>query len=129
MDNLYGYNIGSIPGQDLMKVKGIESAKMFPTRPNTRTAVFDENDDVFYVISTDAWNYKTIQRFRFVEEPLEVANESKFATKEEFNTLKEMINNVQHSIQQLSNKSQYSGKPNKQRSNSGRENEANGVDV
>lgn len=125
MDNLYGYNIGMLPNQDLPKVKGIESARMYPTHPNTRIAVFDETEDVFYVISTDSGNYKSIQRFRFMEEPLEVANESKYVTKEEFNTLKEMIDNVQHSIQQLANRNQYSGKPNKR----GRENEAGSVDV
>lgn len=90
MTNLYGYNIGEIPGQDLIKLKGIESAKLLPTRPNSRVAAFEEDDDVFYVISTDAANYKSIRRFRYVEEPLDEYNNSKFVTKEEFNTLKEM---------------------------------------
>lgn len=125
MDNLYGYNLGNIPGTDLTKVKGIESARMFPTRPNSRMPVFEEDDDVFYIISTDSANYKTIRRFRFIEEPIEVANESKFVTKEEFNTLKEMITDVQHSIQKLTNRN-GSGK---QRQNGSRENAADGVDV
>ena len=99
MQNLYGYNIG-IGSNDLPKVKGIESARQFPTQPNSRVAIFDEDDDVFYVIATDASNFKSIRRFRFNEEPIEVAYDNKYVTKEEFNSLKEAIDNVQQLIQQ-----------------------------
>lgn len=128
MTNLYGYNVGMLPGKDLPRVKGIESARMYPTAPNSRDVVFEEEDDVFYLIETDSSNYKSnIRRFRFYEESIEEANDAKYATKEDFDSLREAINNVQQSIQQLTapdNRAQYH-KPNagKQRNNSGRENE------
>ncbi len=130
MNNLYGYNFANLPQMDLPKVKGIESVRMFPTQPNSKTAVFDEDEDVFYVIITDSGNYKTIRRFRYVEEPLDISFESKYVTKEEFNSLKEMINNVQYSIQKLNDKNwNGTNKSGKQHSNGNRENDANGVNV
>ena len=130
MNNFYGYNIGVMPGKDLPKVKGIESARMYPTTPNSRDVVFEEDDDVFYLIETDSSNYKSnIRRFRFYEESIEEANDAKYATKEDFNSLREAINNVQQSIQQLAtsnNRTQYNDTKqgnHKQRNNGGRENE------
>ena len=130
MTSFYGYNIGQLPGKDLPKVKGIESARQYPTMPDSRCAVFEDDDDVFYLIETDSSNYKSsIRRFRFAEESIEDANDAKYATKEDFNLLREAINNVQQSIQQLAesnrtnNSKQFNGK---QRSNSGGENETRG---
>lgn len=128
MTSFYGYNVGGpLPGKDLPKVKGIDSARMYPTAPNSRDVVFDSDDDVFYLLETDASNYKSkVRRFRFYEETIEDANDAKYATKEDLNSLREAINNVQQSIQQLAetnNRSkQYNGK---QRYNSSRETEAN----
>ncbi len=80
MNNFYGYNLGQLPGRDLPKVKGIESAKMFITMPDSRCAVFDEDDDVFYIIETDSSNFKSkIRRFRFYEETIEEANDAKMS--------------------------------------------------
>jgi len=130
MTSFYGYNIGPLPGKDLPKVKGIESARQYPTMPDSRCVVFEDDDDVFYLIETDSSNYKSsIRRFRFTEESIEAANDAKYATKEDFNLLREAINNVQQSIQQLAesnrtnNSKQFNGK---QRSNSGGENETRG---
>ena len=120
LTNTMGYPLGMTPNQDLTKVKGIESVKVFPTTPNSRVAVFDSDEDVFYIIQTDAGNFKTIRRFRFNEEPIEAVNDAKYVSKDEFNSLKEMIEDVQHSIQQLT---RNSGKPNKQHANGSRENE------
>lgn len=129
MTSYYGFNVGQLPGKDLPKVKGIESARMFPTAPNSRNVVFDEDEDIFYLIETDASNFKSsVRRFRFYEETIEEANDAKYATKEDFNYLKEAINNVQQSIQQLAaNKSTSTKQPtNKQRGNGSGENETNG---
>lgn len=69
MNNYFGYNIGQLPGTDLPRVKGIESARMFPTAPNSRVVVFDEDEDVFYLIESDSSNFKSsVRRFRFTEE-------------------------------------------------------------
>ena len=123
MTSFYGYNLGQLPGKDLPKVKGIDSARMFPTAPDSRCVVFDEDEDVFYIISTDSSNFKSsIDRYRFYKETIEEANDSKYATKEDFDLLREAINNVQQSIQQLTkhNSKQFNGK---QRNVGGGENE------
>ena len=39
----------TMPSRQLDKVNGIESAKAFPTSPNSMVALFDANDDVFYI--------------------------------------------------------------------------------
>ena len=101
LNSLYGGL--QIQPQDLLKVKGIESARMYPTQPNSRVALFDEDDDVFYIIRTDSSNFKSeVRRYRYIEEPIESSNNN-YVTKDEFNSLKEEIGNVQQSIQQLAN--------------------------
>lgn len=109
---LNGIQIQGISNGDLIKVNGLESAKLYPnTQPNSRIALFDENDDIFYVVTTDASNYKSsIKRYRFYEESIEDANDAKYVTKEEFNGLKEMITGVQQSVQQfIAKQSEYIG--------------------
>ena len=85
---------------DLIKVNGIESAKQYPMQPNSRVALFDANDDVMYIKQTDASNFPTITRFRFVLEEDPVVNKNQFVTVEEFNSLKEELNNVQQFIRE-----------------------------
>lgn len=113
---MYNNPINYMAGNDLIKVKGFENVKFYPTKPNSRECVFDADEDVFYIVTTDANNFKTsIRRFRFTEEPIESVYDSKYATKEDLNSLKEMIGNVQQSIQQLSesdNRTKSNNKPN-----------------
>ena len=106
---MYNNPINYLAGNDLPKVRGLENAKFYPTKPNSRTCVFEEDDDIFYIITTDQNNYKTVRRFRFSEETIEDVYDSKYVSKEEFNSLKEMIGNVQQSIQQLTD----ANRPNK----------------
>ena len=94
---------GSIYGRELNKAKGYNGALLFITQPNSREVVFDEDEDVFFIIETDANNNKVkVDRYRFYPEPIEDVNDKKYASKEDFNLLKEMIENVQQSVQQLS---------------------------
>ena len=87
----------------IIKVNGIESARAYPTQPNSMIALFDANDDIFYVKTTDASNYPTIRRFRFVEESEEAARDEKYVTVEEFNKFKEEMLNGQQFIRTSSN--------------------------
>lgn len=96
---------------EMQKVNGIDSARMYPTSPNSNIALFEENDDVFYYVHTDASNYKTIRRFRFVEEPIETANNGNYVTKDEFNTIHKEIDDVKQLVQQLSESITKSSKP------------------
>lgn len=95
---------------EMQKVKGINSARMYPTSPNSNIALFEEDDDVFYFVHTDASNFKTIRRFRFVEEPIETESNN-FVSKEEFNALHKEIDDVKQLIQQLSDSVSKSTKP------------------
>lgn len=95
---------------EMQKVKGINSARMYPTSPNSNIALFEEDDDIFYFVHTDASNFKTIRRFRFVEEPIETESNN-FVSKEEFNALHKEIDDVKQLIQQLSDSVSKSTKP------------------
>ena len=68
----------------LIQVNGMDSARAYPTQPNSRVALFDSNDDVFYVKTTDASNFPTIKRYRFFEESEEQVNNDKYVTIDEF---------------------------------------------
>ena len=111
---------GNVLTQDLEKAKGYNGAMLHSTKPNSRVAVFDETDDVFYIIKTDINNNKIeMDRYRFYPEPIEDVNDRKYASKEDFNTLKEMIENVQQSVWELTrstadNKSNAANRQNKQ---------------
>ena len=96
----------------LIKVNGIESARAYPTQPNSMVALFDENDDIFYIKQTDASNFPTIRRFRFVEESEEQAKNDKYVTIDEFNKFKEEMLNGQQSVR--SGKSNGGSRNNKQ---------------
>lgn len=101
---------GLTPPNEMQKVKGINSARMYPTSPNSNIALFEEDDDIFYFVHTDASNFKTIRRFRFIEEPLETENNN-YVSKEEFNALHKEIDDVKQLIQQLSDSVSKSAKP------------------
>lgn len=73
-------------GPQLIRVNGIESAKAFQTVPNSTVALFDANEDVMYIKSTDASNFPSIRIFDFVERKQEVQNENgKYVTPEDLN--------------------------------------------
>ena len=93
----------SIVGPQLIKVKDLDSAKAYPTSPNSSVALFEENDDVMYIKTTDTNNFPTIRKFRFVEEPLEVPNPTQYVTIDEFNKFKEEILNAKQFVQQPAN--------------------------
>ncbi len=89
---------GATPHQ-LDKVNGLESAKAFKTLPNSTYALFDANEDVMYIKQTDASNFPTIRRFRFVEEAEPAPPQQvQYVTMEEFNKFKEEVLNAQQSI-------------------------------
>ena len=92
--------IGS--SRDIEKVNGIESAKQYQMPPNSRVALFDANDDIFYIKQTDASGFPLIRKFRFVEEveePLKLPiEENKYLTVEEFNKFKEELLNGEQFI-------------------------------
>ena len=84
------YNLSTNPTQ-LIRVNGLDSAKAYPTTPNSTVALFDSNDDIFYIKTTDASNFPTIRKFRFTEETEVATPIPQYVTIEEFNKFKEEV--------------------------------------
>lgn len=95
----------------LQRVNGIDSAKAYPTRPNSTVVLFDANDDVMYIKATDASNFPTIRRFRFTEENETVIPTQQYVTVDEFNKFKEEVLNGKQFVQST-NQSNGSNKGN-----------------
>ena len=86
---------------DLPQVKGSEGARTYPTRPNTRDVVWDEDENYCYIRVTNAANHITsLQRFSYNAAP-EPTMEDLFATKDDFNSLKGELTNVKQSLQDI----------------------------
>ena len=104
----------------LIRVNGIDSAKAYPTAPNSTVPLFDANEDIMYIKSTDASNFPTIRRFRFIEEPeTQMPVQQQYVTIEEFNKFKEELLNGKQFIsesnykQSANEQNKRDGKPNK----------------
>lgn len=91
-----------IPGPQLNKVRGMDGAKRFITVANGMYALFDDDDDVFYVKVTDKNNYPvTLKRYRFFEEDEPIDVESVSFTKEQYETLCEEIRSLKEEVRTL----------------------------
>lgn len=94
---LNNYNINSGYNQylnsqtnNLIRVTGIEGAKAYQMNPNSSVALFDNNNDIFYVKTTDGAGFPTIRAFKF--ESIENNTEkTEFITREEFENLKSEV--------------------------------------
>ena len=117
----------TLKGPDLSSVSEINELRQLATQPNARYSYFDANDDVFYIVSTNENNYKTITRYRFYEDPIPKP-EDNYATKQEIADLKGDIANVQQSIQQLIEQTKFKPKHDKH-NGSGKANVQNGASV
>ncbi len=85
-------------GEDLYRVQGMDGAKRFPTRPNSRYALFDADDDVLYIKVTDQNNYPvSLLRFRFTVEEEPVPEVPQYVTMAEFSKFKEeLLDGIKH---------------------------------
>lgn len=84
----------SLYGQtnNLIRVNGIEGAKAYQMTPNGTAVLFDDNNDVFYLKTSDGAGFSSIRKFTFTElkKPTESPTDD-FMTKAEFNTEIEKI--------------------------------------
>lgn len=95
------YNSFNPYPERLTRVNGYEEAKAFRIlRPNSTVALFDSNEDVFYIKSTDESGFSSIRIFRFEEVKEVPTNQpSEYVTKEEFEKFREeMLNYGKQSI-------------------------------
>lgn len=71
------HNLMQLSGVDLVvPTHGLEGAKAYPLGLNCRVPLFDDEDDVFYIKSTDANGFPTVKRYRFEEDPIFNPNDS-----------------------------------------------------
>ena len=80
--------------KSLTRVNGIEGAKAYQVMPRETVALFDGNDDIFYVKSADDGGFPTIKAYRFSEIDLTGAKPTNdYVTKSEFEELKKEVQN------------------------------------
>lgn len=96
-NNQYNYTPNmqnGLQGQikSLTKVNGIEGAKAYQVMPRETVALFDGNDDIFYVKSADDGGFPTIKAYRFTEVDLTGAKPTNdYVTKAEFEELRNEV--------------------------------------
>lgn len=88
--------------QNLIRVNGIDGAKAYQMPANSTVALFDSNEDVMYVKSTDGAGFPSIRTFSFTEK-LNVEGKSsdvEYISREEFEKFKkELMSDGKQSIQ------------------------------
>ena len=67
---------------NLIRVNGIDGARAYQMNANSVVALFDANEDVFYVKQTDGAGFPSIRTFRF-EEVNPLPQNNNYMTKEE----------------------------------------------
>ena len=87
--------------QNLIRVNGIDGAKAYQMLANSTVALFDSNEDIMYVKSTDGAGFPSIRTFEFTEK-VNVEGKSpdvEYISREEFEEFKkELMNNGKQSI-------------------------------
>lgn len=92
----------SQPGNGLIRVTGMDGAKAYQMPPNSVVALFDGNEDIFYIKTSDGAGFSTIKPFKFMpmeETPAPVANTSDFATRQELASLQHEIEEMKGMIE------------------------------
>lgn len=86
---------------DLPRGNGSEGAKAYPTQPNTRDVVWDNDENYFWIRVTNSANRITsLERYSYTASP-EPTMEDLFATKDDFNSLKGELSDVRQSLQDI----------------------------
>lgn len=92
------------PGMQLIRVTGMDGAKAYQMPPNSVVPLFDADNDIMYVKSTDGAGFPTIRAFAFqpIENP--TPQTQQYVTREEFNDtlakLKEVIGNGKQPVRE-----------------------------
>ena len=92
-----------IQTQNLIRVNGIDGAKAYQMAPNSTVALFDNNEDIMYIKTTDGAGFPTIRTFSFNEvthNAQQQVSNNEYVTRDEFNKLKEELLNGKQFIQQ-----------------------------
>ena len=84
------------PTQNLIRVNGINGAKAYQMPANSTVALFDSNNDIMYVKSTDGAGFPSIRTFSFAElkEDMSTTENTDYISRQEFEEFKkELMNN------------------------------------
>ena len=87
--------------QNLIRVNGIEGAKAYQMSANSTVALFDTNEDIMYVKTTDGAGFPIIRTFSFTEikEDTRATQNTDYISRQEFEDFKkELMNNGKQSI-------------------------------
>lgn len=80
--------------QNLIRVNGIDGAKAYQMPPNSTVALFDGNEDVMYIKSTDGAGFGNIRMFQFTEIQNNQTQSQAvvdYVSREEFESLKKEV--------------------------------------
>lgn len=89
--------------QNLIRVNGIEGAKAYQMSANSTVALFDTNEDIMYVKTTDGAGFPIIRIFSFTEikEDTRATQNTDYISRQEFEDFKkELMNNGKQFIQE-----------------------------
>ena len=87
--------------QNLIRVNGIDGAKTYQMPANSTVALFDCNEDIMYIKTTDGAGFPSIRTFNFVEitQNEKSGGNQDYISRQEFEEFKkELMNNGKQSI-------------------------------
>lgn len=84
------YNVQNIP--EIQYVNSPESADSFNLPPNKTAVLFNQNNDEFYIISSDASGSRTRNDFTFKAKAKD--GKSEYVTRGEFDELKAIVDKI-----------------------------------
>jgi hypothetical protein len=101
----YGnYGSQQLQTLNLIRVNNLEEAKSYQIPPNSTVALFDANEDIMYIKSSDCSGFTNIRTFSFVEVPSEqvkTSTTSNYITKDDLLNFKmEVADYVQQLIRE-----------------------------
>lgn len=81
----------SQPVNGLVSVTGIDGAKAYQLPPNSSMPLFDANNDIMYLKTTDGAGFPTIRAFRFEAIESEQRQNTEYVPRSEFDALVEQV--------------------------------------
>lgn len=87
--------------QNLIRVNGMDGAKTYQMTPNSTVALFDSNEDIMYIKTTDGAGFPSIRTFNFVEitQNEKSTTNQDYISRQEFEEFKkELMSNGKQSI-------------------------------
>lgn len=98
-------NSYQIQPNQLIRVNGMDGAKAYQMSPNSTVALFDANEDIMYIKSSDGAGFPTIRTFSFKEILPEASSAApNYISREEFENFKaEVLNYAQQLVSKQRN--------------------------